>query len=254
MKILPLFITLILVSSAYSDGYIKNNTKYLYVDDDNNEITCTVQELCDIALVKNDTFVHFIMTKGTAWEDSARHKTSYLDNNEQMHLILQATDTDNNNPVILIGSQNQYHFNLKATTKKSINRYVFIEHNTNEISPQNVVVDDGLELNFTNKKLNNNYSLSGDTKSDIRPIGVFNDGQKTYIKMSPDISQTDLPTVYTVDDDANLQITSGVRYRKPYFIIDSVRNRYALIVGSSTHNQTRIDIKLKRLKLGWFND
>lgn len=255
MKKLMLAIIGVMVISSYgyADGYVKHGTKYLYVDDGDNEVVCNVQALCDIALVKNDTFVNWIMTKGAVWADSARKKTSYVDNDGRTHVVLQATDADSDNPVILIGAENQYHFTLVATNRKTINRYVFIEHNTNEYNSQNAIIDNGLELNFNNKKLSGEYLLYGDVKSVIRPASVFNDGKKTYIQMSNEINQTDLPTIYTLDDDGKLQTVAGVRYRKPYFVVDGVKPRYALIVGSSTSdNQLRVDIKLKKSGWSWF--
>ena len=187
------------------------------------------------------------MTKGTVWVDSARKKTSYVDNQNRTHVVLQATDVDSDNPVILIGADNQYHFNLVATQKKTTNQYVFIEHKVGEYNEQNSIIDNGLGLNFSNKKLDGSYVIYGDTKSVIRPLSVFNDGQKTYIQMSTAINQTDLPTVYTLDEGGELQTVAGVRYRKPYFVIDGIKSRYALVTGSSTSNyKLRVDIQLKK--------
>jgi type IV secretory pathway VirB9-like protein len=239
-------------SNINADGYIKNGVHYLYVDDNDNSITCNVEALCDIALVKNDIFVNWIMTRGAMWSDSAIKKTSYNDNDGITHVVIQAVGEDANNPVILVSRDYQYHFNLVATERKTINKYMFVEHKTNEFNAHNAVIDDGLELDFNNKKLFGEYNIKGDVKSVIHPLSIFNDGKKTYIQMSNEISTTDLPTVYAVSDDDKL-LTTASRYRKPYFIVDGVKPNYALIVGSSTSdNQLRVDIRLKKSRRSWF--
>jgi len=246
-----LLLALITASNiVWAEGYLTHGVKYLYVDDADNKIVCSVQSLCDIALLKNDTLVNWIMTKGGVWLDSARKKTSYVDNNGRTHVVLQATDVDGDNPVILVGTDTQYHFNLIATQGKTTNQYVFIERDVKEYNSQNSIIDDGVGIDFTNKKFSyDRYVLYGDVDSVIRPLAVFNDGKKTYIQMSKYINQTDLPTIYTVDRDGSLQTVAGVRYRKPYFIVDGVKPRYAVIVGSSTSDsKLRVDIKRKS---GW---
>ncbi len=237
-------------TTSYASGYTRNGVRYLYADDTDNEIICNVQALCDIALVKNDIFANWIMTKGEVWVDSAQKKISYTDNDGVTHVILQATGTEADNKVVLLAADNQYRFYLTATERKTINRYAFIEHNTNQYNSHNAIIDEGLGLNFNNKTLNGQYTIDGDVKSTIRPLAVFNDGKKTYVQMSKEVGTTDLPTIYTFDEDKKLQTLAGVRYRKPYFVIDGVKPRYALIVGSSTSdNPLRVDIKLK--KAGW---
>ena len=71
--------------------------------------------------------------------------------------------------------------------------------------------------------------------------------------MSNKIGVADLPTVYTYDKENKLQTIAGVRYRKPFFVIDGIRPRYALIVGSTnSDDMTRVNIKLKKDKQGFW--
>jgi hypothetical protein len=92
LKKLNTIIMLSLFGIAYgSTGKIKHGSHILYTDGGNNEIRCQTQALCDIALVKGDSFVNWIITDGKPWADSARKKTTYIDSDGKQHVILQAT-------------------------------------------------------------------------------------------------------------------------------------------------------------------
>lgn len=250
-----LLILAIGISSAYANtGKLKHGKHYLFIDSENNEIKCQVQSLCDIALIKGDSLVNWIITDGKPWSDSATKKTTYLDNDGREHVILQATSAEDNNPAILVATNNQYHFNLVSTNEKvASNNYVFDERSSNEYNSHNANVDNGIDINFNGKKVYGSYDIEGDVKSAIRPVSVFNDGKRTYIQMDNKIDVSDLPTVYTYDKGDNLQTLAGVRYRRPFFVIDGIRPRYALIVGSTnSDDMTRVDIKLKKDKQGFW--
>lgn len=244
MKKLKLIIGLIFYSNAFATGYIKNNKHYLIYNDIGNTIECEMQQLCDIALLSNDSFASWIMTDGTVWNDSAKNKVSYFDENNIQHIVIQPTNiSEHNNPVILVGNQHQYHFNLKAVKNNKINNYVFIMKPNKEFNQNNAVIDDGANIDFSNKKLDDKYYYRGDTDSEIMPKKVFNDGAKTYIQMPNEIELNDLPIVYTFNNKGNLEQLNNPRYRKPYYIIDGVLKRYALVSGSvDNDNKYRIDI------------
>lgn len=255
IKKLSIIITVGLFGVAYATtGKIKTGSHILYTDGGNNEVKCQTQALCDIALVKGDSFVNWIITDGKPWADSARKKTTYIDPDGRQHVILQATYAEANNPTILVGTEQQYHFDLTSTdSNNKVNSYVFVERNTNEYNSHNANIDNGLDINFNNKKLYGSYGIEGDTDSTIRPVAVFNDGTRTYIQMQNNISVSDLPTVYTYDKDNNLQSIAGVRYRKPFFVIDGLRPQYALITGTSSSGDiTRINVRFKKDKQGFW--
>lgn len=248
-----LAILMLIGTAAYaSNGKLKHGKHYLYVDSEFNQIRCKVQSLCDIALIKGDSLVNWIITDGKPWADSARNKISYMDSDGRQHVVLQATYAQSNNPAILVGTNNQYHFDLTSTDDNvSSNSYVFIERNSNDSHNSNV--DHGVDINFATKKLYGSYGIEGDTDSVIRPVSVFNDGIRTYIQMNNQIGVADLPTVYTYDKENKLQTIAGVRYRKPFFVIDGIRSRYALIVGSTnSDDMTRVNIRLKKDHQGFW--
>lgn len=228
-KILTSLMALSCSAYAANNGYIKNGKSYLYVENENNVIECQVAQLCDIALVQGDLFKSWIMTDGTVWVDSVKNKSNYMDNNGVLHVVIQSTDLNSNNNVILVSSNNQYHFNLRSVNKSITNKYIFIEDA--QIKLKNEQLDDGgLDIKDI-ESVDTKYYMKGDTSSDIAPIKAFNDGKKTYIEMPKDINTRQLPTVYSFTVQGRLEQTN-FRYRAPYFVIDGLYPRIAIISGS----------------------
>ena len=84
-----------------------------------------------------------------------------------------------------------------------------------------------------------NYRISN-TKLPWSPSFVFNDLSKTYIKMNDTISATYLPSLYILDGSNNLVLVS-YRFQSGYFIVDSVNDKYLLLLGRDRVIITRMD-------------
>ena len=76
------------------------------------------------------------------------------------------------------------------------------------------------------KNLNFNYSLSGDTP-EWKPAQVFDDGNKTFIRMPPMIDRVNLPILYIFKNDKEEMI--NYRYKRPYIIYDGLFDKAVLI-------------------------
>ena len=239
--LLFMFLPILAIAKATSDGYLKDGKMFLYVSNENNRIECTVQQLCDISLLKGDLFQSFIFTDATVWRDSALAKTSYFDNSGVQHVVLQATDVSPGMQVILVGGTNQYHFQLSAVKKSKTNKYAFV---LEDKIGNEAVIDDGLKLDFKGKKLDTMYYMKGDVDSaGLMPENVFNDGKSTYIKLPDNIDTTELPVLHSFDEQGRLIQLNNPRYRKPFFIIDNLPTRIAITSGSvDNDNQIRVDI------------
>ncbi|MFN8771116.1 MAG: TrbG/VirB9 family P-type conjugative transfer protein [Neisseriaceae bacterium] len=240
------FFLLLIICSFYNhsiaSGYYKNGKQYLYVGDSDNVIDCRVGQLCDISLAPNDAFSSWVMTNGDVWSQSANAKINFLDSDGINHVILQSTGISSDNPVIMLGTTYQYRFNLKAVKSSRTNKYVFLVRKNNSYDASNAEID-SISLDFKGKKLDSKYYTEGDTDSEIMPVKIFNDGAKTYIEMPKNINVADLPTVYTFNNSGTLEQVNNARYRQPYFVIDGVLRRYALVSGSvDNDNQLRISI------------
>ena len=75
------------------------------------------------------------------------------------------------------------------------------------------------------------FGFSISNKSlDWAPADVFRSESKTYLKMKSEVVNTDLPTLFVVDDDERLVLTS-FRYLNGYIIVDRLFDRAILLAG-----------------------
>ena len=255
-KILLSLLGAIAVTSALADGYYKDGVQYLYYNDNNNVIRCQVMQLCQIRMLENDEYSRLVFTRFAVWQASAEKKNRFVDNNGVTHIILQPVDKDDSdNKVMLIGKNYQYSFNLIATDKQvKTNTYQFTKRK-NEIADDDIIVDNGVNYNLAGKTLYRNYTLSGDTDSPYKPVDVFNDGMYTYIKFESSIERSLIPTLYTYDRSKTLNRATGATYQDHMYVISSVEDRYALVLGSPT-SQDSYKIYIRRQvphKTGFWN-
>ena len=245
----------IIPAAVYADGYYKNGIQYLYYNDNNNVIKCKVMELCNIAMVQDDDYVKLILTKQDAWVDSAKLKNRYTDKSGAVHMVLQAVSADSDNVTLLVGKDYQYSFKLAASEKDvKTNNYQFIKHK-DEVDRDDTIEDAGVSYNLAGKTLYRNYTLTGDVDYPYKPIDVFNDGTYTYFKFESSIDRGLIPNLYLYDRNKELNRATGVTYQDHMYIISSVEDRYALVLGSPT-SQDSYKIYIKRSipkKTGFLN-
>lgn len=228
---------------------------YLYVENqDTNVVECGINQLCDITLVQGDLFKSWIITDGSPWIDSVQAKMNYIDEKGNQHVVIQATTENQDNQTILIGTTHQYHFNLKSVQGLGSKKYVFVENQATALADAQIK-DDGLKINENNPRNNKNYYIKGDTDADFKPVLIFNDGHKTYIKMPPSIDTTEKPVIQQFSTKGKLE-DALCRYRKPYFVCDGLYKRLALVSGSDENDDQptqRIDIYSgnKPTGMGW---
>ncbi|MFH0754231.1 MAG: TrbG/VirB9 family P-type conjugative transfer protein [Candidatus Omnitrophota bacterium] len=100
--------------------------------------------------------------------------------------------------------------------------------------------------NFANVDIENvhfNYVIDGERSLNWYPTSVFDDGKKVFIKMGPNAARSELPVFHVVNKNGQSEV-ANYRYRKPYYIVDTLFDRGELILGSEKY-QTRILIKRK---------
>lgn len=77
--------------------------------------------------------------------------------------------------------------------------------------------------------LNFEYKISN---KDLKwaPAMVFNSDNKTYIKMKPDIVNSELPAFFVLDDENKMTLVS-YRYLKGYIVVDRLFDKAVLLLG-----------------------
>lgn len=87
-------------------------------------------------------------------------------------------------------------------------------------------------------KLRFRYEVTGDAPS-WRPLRAFDDGQKVYIQFPAGIAQGDLPPLFLVGPDGELQLVNH-RYQAPYYIVDRLFGAVELRLGGDRAQAVRI--------------
>lgn len=87
-------------------------------------------------------------------------------------------------------------------------------------------------------QVNFNYAIKG-ANVVWKPTRVFDDGNKTFIKMPEAADRYDLPVLYILRD-RQMQMVN-YRYRKPYYVVDGLFQAAFLISGKGSH-QIRVEI------------
>lgn len=91
--------------------------------------------------------------------------------------------------------------------------------------------------------LNFNYQLRGDSPA-WRPLQVFDDGNKTYIRMPAIAAHMDLPVLYILRRSSKQLV--NYRYRRPFYIIDSLFKKAVLVSGKG-HDQVKVILDNRNL-------
>jgi P-type conjugative transfer protein TrbG len=80
------------------------------------------------------------------------------------------------------------------------------------------------------ESMNFNYSIKGGNDS-IRPLQVFDDGQKTYIRMNPDVQHREAPVLVVVGSDGKPEMLN-YRVKGDMYIADRLFERAQLVLGA----------------------
>lgn len=83
------------------------------------------------------------------------------------------------------------------------------------------------------------YAITGDTPP-WRPLRAFDDGQKVYIQLPPGIIQGELPPLFLVGSDGDLQLLN-YQYRAPYYVVDRLFGAVELRLGADDAQIVRIE-------------
>lgn len=78
------------------------------------------------------------------------------------------------------------------------------------------------------ESMNFNYEIKGDTA--IRPLMVFDDGTKTFVRMGPDIRNRELPILAVVGTDGKAELLN-YRVVNGLYIADRLFDRAQLLLG-----------------------
>lgn len=93
-----------------------------------------------------------------------------------------------------------------------------------EATQENITVVDASNLNFKYEYNNKNYKWA--------PAQVFDDGQKTYLVMKPEMKTDEAPALFVQDSSRELNLVN-YRLKGNYYIVDRLFDRAVLKLGKN---------------------
>jgi len=87
----------------------------------------------------------------------------------------------------------------------------------------------------TAERLNFSYDIHGGNEH-IRPLRVFDDGEKTYLQMPAEMKNREAPVLLIVGNDSKGEVTN-YRVQHQTYIVDRLFDRANLVLGASKKNK-----------------
>lgn len=88
---------------------------------------------------------------------------------------------------------------------------------------------------LTAERLNFGYAIRGGNEH-IRPVRVFDDGEKTYLQMPGEMKNREAPVLLIVGNDGKGEVTN-YRVQRQTYIVDRLFDRANLVLGAGKKNK-----------------
>ena len=111
----------------------------------------------------------------------------------------------------------------------------FAEQKREEIAAARSSVQTQPAVLFSVERLHFDYQIKGGDEN-IRPQRVFDDGSKTYIQMSPNVANREVPVLMVVGADGKGEVVN-YRVKDQMYIVDRLFEHAQLVLGSGKKAQ-----------------
>ena len=185
--------------------------------------------------------------------DSVRWKmqfsTGKVDGVDQQHLFIKPTRPNLNTNLTITTDRRVYHLELHSFKntymvstrwnypKKQMDQYAA------QLERQEKREEDALST-IDYKHLNFDYDVKIVQKASRRalywkPSQIFDDGKKTYIKMPESSKNREIPSLYVLSDENDVQL-ANYRFLNGYFIVDRIFHKAEMRLGQKKQSIVRI--------------
>jgi type IV secretion system protein TrbG len=211
-------------------------------------VECAPLRVCTIQLEKGEQINHVSIGDSTRWMVSNFLTGPNDKDGSQAITVKPAVTTDGISTDLVISTDRRiYNIGLVSSTKSTTNMINFyypqetveamnlaaaermLEAKKNQKILGNSAGIKGTVVNV--KDINTDYTMSGDDPA-WKPEQIFDDGQKTFIKMPPIADRMKLPVVWVLTPNGDKEPLNA-RYNHPYFILDGLYQNIYLISGES---------------------
>jgi P-type conjugative transfer protein TrbG len=210
---------------------VGSRTVYNYKEGAIFEIHAGVDRVTDIELGAGE-----ILTNPPVSGDTVRWKVSILESEKggqkSTHIIVKPVEEDIETNLILTTNKNVYHLKLMASDwYMPAVSFNYPEDEARALEAMNQRKRAQEKVAVSPDKLNFSYNIEG-RKYGWRPRQVFDDGEKTYIKMPQNLSTTEAPALFLLSRDDDPMLVN-YRVKGDFYIVDRLFERAEMRVGKS---------------------
>jgi len=246
-------------------------------------IVCAVLQVTDVALEPGEAITSVSTGDNLRW--SVEAVVSGEGPAQQPHLIIKPFDRGLVTSVVVTTTRRSYHLTLRSTDQQYMHAVSFTYPGepqkqpapapeqkpkvnvamTQEVDPPptpekklaqktsgelprwNVRRDPPGYAQFTQDP--DSYQISGNPR--WRPINVYNDGRKTYVVMTEEMTKTEAPAMLVLRRNNYLfgwdKVLANYRVQHKTYIVDTVFDRAILVSGRDKVTLTRVPGKLHEI-------
>jgi type IV secretion system protein VirB9 len=246
-------------------------------------IVCAVLQVTDVALEPGEAITSVSTGDNLRW--SVEAVVSGEGPAQQPHLIIKPFDRGLVTSVVVTTTRRSYHLTLRSTDQQYMHAVSFTypaeaQKQAAEAPQQKPKVNVALtqEVDPTPEKKPghttsgelprgagrvrrdppgaeytqdpDSYRISGNPR--WRPINVYNDGRKTYVVMTEEMTRTEAPAMLVLRRNNYLfgydKVLANYRVQHKTYIVDTVFDRAILVSGSDKVTLTRVPGKVHEIK------
>ena len=201
-------------------------------------ITCRPMRMTDIALEPGESIMGIHAGDTVRWTFAPSQ--SMKNGLPVSHIIVKPSQPGISTNLIINTDKRSYNLDFTSTENAQFIRGVAFSYQTNDLTaifrkslygdtPKKALEDELQDVNGVDLDgLYTRYTIIDKSHVDWRPDAVFDDGNKTYIRMPLRFSET--PAFYILLDKK--ETLSNYRVKGRYFIVDRLFDRAYLKIGS----------------------
>lgn len=227
---------------AYDAGAYGAEVRFPYLEDKVYKIYTQVGFVTDLVFEKNEKIIYVGGGDTARWKvDTSAVGSEY---ESYCHLYLKPLETGITTDLIINTDKRVYRLLVTATSRYNpVVRWVY--NAESKRNGDSIVVgesSDPASGGVNPAELDFNFKID---KPELgwAPSSVFRSGNKTYIKMKPEIVHYDLPSFFVIDDEGQPNLV-GYRYVNGSFVVDKFFDNAVLYAGKK--GKVKITYKGKR--------
>ena len=234
-------------------------------------IVCAVLQVTDVALEPGEAITSVSTGDNLRW--SVEAVVSGEGPAQQPHLIVKPFDRGLMTSVVVTTTRRSYHLTLRSTDEQYMHAVSFTYPQSTPAPEQKPKVDVALtdEVDPPERKTSgelprwqvrrdppgrqqvtqdpDSYRISGNPR--WRPVNVYNDGRKTFVVMTEEMTKTEAPAMLVLRRNNQLfgydKVLANYRLQRKTYIVDGVFDRAILVSGRDKVTIARVPGKLHEI-------